>query len=195
MPPFRRILRASRLIAFACLCIALVWVWWNYTDLETKGATRAEAISAYKKGDFLESYKLYRDATADQDGSDSLVVALREQATALAMARDAGAVDAESASRGYVKLQLEAYRIADSLGLDSLKEEAALSATNMRSYCREKGFDCAPKGQSNSADSEGGNLLNAEYAAPIGFLLVVLSAIGIILLLYPLSQSAIKRSG
>jgi len=68
----------------------------------------------------MESYKLYRDATARQDGNDSIVVALREQATALAMARDENVIDGETASREYVHLQMEAYRIADSLGLDSL---------------------------------------------------------------------------
>jgi hypothetical protein len=189
VPPFRKILRVSRWIAFSCFCIASLWLWWEYADLSNKGVTRAEAVDEYKKGNFMESYKLYRDATAYQKGSDSLVVALREQATALAMARHEDAINGETASREYVHLQIEAYRIADSLGLDSLKAEAALSAVNMRTHCREKGYDCAPHNQANGSDTEGGDLFNAKLAVPLGFILIVFAAIGIVLLVYPMPQS------
>lgn len=185
VPPFSTIRRASRWIALISLSIVTIWCWWILTNgaPHKANATRGSAIEAFEHKRFFDTYKLYNQLRAQVDTSDSLAIHFREQATAIGKAGDDSTIAPETAYTEYVRLQRQAFDVADNLGNDSIKEEAAVSAENMIRYCKEQGLNCSP----NPASEEGPNALST-VAKPLSFGAVVLIAIAVILLLYPRSR-------
>lgn len=113
-----------------------------------------------------------------------MAIRYREMATAIGRAAEAGKVDQELAAREYARLQRRAYEVADSLGADSIKAEAAISALNARLYCDRNGFECGLHAPSDEADQSA-----ARYALPLGFVIVVFACIGLVLLIYPIPEA------
>lgn len=187
MPPFSTILRVSRWIAFTTLILVGVWSILLVTKPppETAQAGYSAAIDDYRKGNYFQSYKKYRQivGTTSNVNGDSIAIRYREMATAIAQAAEAGEIDEQLAAGEYARLQRKAYEAADSLGNDSLKSEAAISALNARLYCDENGFKCGKRPSQADADASQSAL---RLALPFTFIVIVFACIAVVLLVYPI---------